>query len=277
VVTPVPASGIAGRRVVPLEGGVNFRDLGGYPTVDGGRVRWGLAFRSGALHRLTAADVAILSRLGLRVVYDLRTDPECDLAPSVLLDGVRFERLAIGGDAARTRELTAPVLEGRPADIASDFLERLYPAMAEAAAPSFGRLLTRLAEPGGLPALFHCAAGKDRTGLSAVLLLSVLGVDEAAILDDYQLSAELYTARQMDKVRLKLGASGVDLEGYHNVYGAPRHAMATLLATLRERHGGVETFLEDEAGVDPQVFTELRARLVEPSAPGASRELAAPH
>lgn len=252
-------------RLVQLEGAVNFRDLGGYRTADGGRVRWGLLFRSGALHKLTAADVATLGRLGLRVVYDLRTEEECDRAPSVLLDGVRFERLSIGGDASRTRELTAPVLEGRPADIRSDFLERLYPAMAEAAAPSFGRLLTRLAEPGGLPALFHCAAGKDRTGLSAALLLSMLGVEEAEILDDYELSAEYFTAGQMAKVRLKLGDSSVDVEGYHAVFGAPRYAMATFLASLRERYGSVEAYLEERAGVSPQVFTELRARLVEPS------------
>jgi protein-tyrosine phosphatase len=249
---------------VQLEGAVNCRDLGGYRTVSGGHVRWGLLYRSGALHKLTAADVATLGRLGLRVVYDLRTDVECDRAPSVLLDGVRFERLAIGGDASRTRELTAPVLEGRPADIRSDFLERLYPAMAEAAAPSFGRLLTRLAEPEGLPALIHCAAGKDRTGLSAALLLSVLGVEEAGILDDYELSAEHYTERQMAKVRLKLGDSGVDLDGYRAVFGAPRYAMATFLATLRERYGSAEAYLEERGGVGPQVFAALRERFVQP-------------
>jgi len=252
----------AERRLVPLEGAVNFRDLGGYRTVGGGRVRWGCLFRSGALHKLTSADAATLGRLGLRAVYDLRTDAECDRAPSIQLEGVRFERLSIGGDASRTRELTAPVLEGRPADIRSDFLERLYPAMAEAAAPSFGRLLTRLADPEGVPALFHCAAGKDRTGLSAALLLSVLGVEEAQILDDYELSAEYFTAGQMAKVRLKLGDSGVDIEGYRAVFGAPRYAMATFLATLRERYGSAEAYLENQGGVDPQVFAELRARLV---------------
>jgi protein-tyrosine phosphatase len=250
---------------VPLQGGTNFRDLGGYRTAHGGRVRWGLVFRSGALNRLTAADLATLDRLGLRVVYDLRGDEERDRAPSVLPDGIRCQPLPIGGTAAKTKELTDLIVEGKLADLPPDFLVRIYDALAEAAAPTFGQLLTWLADPGGLPALFHCTAGKDRTGLSAALLLSVLGVDEATILDDYELSATHYTERQMASLRLKLAGAGIDVERYRAVFGAPRHAMATLLTTLRERHGGVEAYLEDEAGVAREVFTELRARLVQPA------------
>jgi protein-tyrosine phosphatase len=252
-------------RVVPLQGGTNFRDLGGYRTADGGRVRWGLVFRSGALHRLTPADLAALGRLGLRVVYDLRGDEERDRAPSVLPDEVRCEPLPIGGTAAKTKELTDLVLAGKLADVPPDFLVRIYDAMAEAAAPAFGRLLTRLTDPDGLPALFHCTAGKDRTGVSAALLLSVLGVDEAAILDDYELSARHYTDRQMATLRLKLADTGIDVERYRAVFGAPRDAMATWLATLRERHGCIEAYMEDEGGVAREAFAELRARLVQPA------------
>jgi protein-tyrosine phosphatase len=86
--------------------------------------------------------------------------------------------------------------------------------------------------------------------------------EKAALLDDYELSAEHYTEGQMAKVRLKLGDSGVDVEGYRAVFGAPRYAMATFLATLRERYGSVEAYLEDRGGVSPQVFAELRALLV---------------
>ena len=181
-----PPSGAAVARIVALQGGTNFRDLGGYPTAGGGHVRWGRVYRSGALHRLTAVDLATLDRLGLRVVYDLRADEERAYAPSILPDGIRCEFLPVGGTAARTKELTDLFVEGRLGDIPPDFLLRIYDAMAEVAAPTFGRLLTKLAEPEGTPALFHCTAGKDRTGLTAALLLSVLDVDEAAILDDYE-------------------------------------------------------------------------------------------
>lgn len=251
------------QRVIALEGGTNFRDLGGYGTSDGGRVRWGLVFRSAALDRLTASDLVAIERLGLRVVYDLRGDWERDAAPSVLPDGVRCELLPIGGTAAQTKELTDLVLEGKLGEVPPDFLVRIYEAMAEVAAPTFGRLLTALADPDGSPALIHCTAGKDRTGMGAALLLSVLGVDEETIVDDYELSAAHYTDRQVARLRVKLADAGIDVERYRAVFGAPRHAIAALLATLRARHGSVEGYLEEEAGVAPEVFSELRARLVE--------------
>jgi protein-tyrosine phosphatase len=140
--------------------------------------------------------------------------------------------------------------------------------MADAAAPTFGRLLTLLAEPDGTPALFHCTAGKDRTGVGAASLLSVLGVGDAAILDDYELSAVHYTEREIARLQRKLEDAGIDVERYRAVFGAPRHAMATLLATLGERYGSVEGYLQQEAGVAPEVFSELRSRLVE--VPGGS-------
>lgn len=164
-------------RLVTLEGGTNFRDLGGYRTPDGGRVRWRAVFRSAALHRLTATDRAALVRLGLRVVYDLRGEEERDRAPSMLPDGVRCEVLPIGGSAAKTQELTDLVMEAKLAD------------------------------------------------------------------------------------------RGIDVERYRAVFGAPREAMSTFLATLRERYGSVEDYLVGEAGVAPGVLTELRAHLVE--VPGA--------
>jgi protein-tyrosine phosphatase len=265
-VSVAPAGGgpavVAAERLVSLQRGRNFRDLGGYRTAGGGRVRWGLVYRSASLHRLTAADLTTLGRLGLRVVYDLRGEEERERAPSVLPDDVRCELLPIGGSAAKTKELTDLVLAGRLSEVPPDFLARIYDAMVDAAATTFGRLLTGLADPDGVPALFHCHAGKDRTGIVAALLLSLLGVGEDAVLDDYQLSGIHYTEHQLAAVQAKLAGTGVDVERYRAVFGTPRDAMATVLATLRERHGSVEAYLHDEAGVDHQVFAELRAGLV---------------
>lgn len=255
---------VAAERLLTLEGAANFRDLGGYRTADGGRTRWGLVFRSDAPHRLTEADRAAVSRLGLRVVYDLRMDSERSRAPSALPGDVRREVLTIGGAAGRTKEITDLIAAGRLAAVPDDFLVRLYQAMAELEAPAFGRLLTGLTEPDGLPALFHCAAGKDRTGVSAALLLTVLGVDETTVLDDYELSAAYYTERQMARLRARLAEEGVDAERYRAVFAAPRHAMAALLATLRGRYGTVEGYLVERAGVTTGVLAELRARLVWP-------------
>lgn len=256
--------GPAPARLVVLEGGSNFRDIGGYPTAGGGNVRWGRVYRSAALDQLTEVDLATVDRLGLRVVYDLRGEPERQRAPSILPAGITSELLPIGGSAAKTRELTDQLAEGKLAELPPDFLARIYDSMAESAAPIFGRLLTGLAGPDGTPGLIHCTAGKDRTGMSVALLLSVLGVAETDILDDYELSAIHFTEVMI--ARLKSRDSEADVTRYLPVLGAPRNAMGGLLATLRERHGSVEGYLVDQAGVSPAVLDELRAQLVE--APG---------
>src|SRR3954451_18769 len=134
------------QRLVPLEGARNFRDLGGYPTGDGGRTRWGLVFRSDALHRLTVEDAALVGRLGLRVVYDLRRDVERERMPSVELPDGDVHRviLAIGGAAGETREITDQIFAGEFDTITDDFLVDAYLRMAHQDAPTFATLLTGL-------------------------------------------------------------------------------------------------------------------------------------
>src|SRR5437764_15186872 len=112
-------------RWLTLQGASNFRDLGGY-RAGGGRTRWGLVFRSDAPHRLTGADLAEVARLGLRVVYDLRTDAERDRSPSALPASVRRESLAIGGAAGNTSAVGDLLVAGRLGDVPRDFLAGVY-------------------------------------------------------------------------------------------------------------------------------------------------------
>ncbi|CAG6398410.1 tyrosine-protein phosphatase [Streptomyces cocklensis] len=267
-VAPVGGGGalLAAERVMPLEGASNFRDLGGYRVRGGGRTRWGMVFRADAPDRLTAADLAAIGQLGLRVAYDLRTDDERSTAPSALPAAVRSELLAIGGDAARTSPLGELFRSGRAGAVPDDFLQRVYLDMAEQDAPALGRVLTGLAAPDGVPAVIHCTAGKDRTGLAAALLLSVLGADDATVLDDYALSRIYFSERRMARLLPRLAELGLDQERYHAVFGAPRHAMATTLDTLRERYGSLEAYLTGPGGVTPGTLAALRARLVAPAA-----------
>jgi protein-tyrosine phosphatase len=255
---------VAAERLVPLEGASNFRDLGGYRAVDGGRTRWGLVFRSDALHRLTVEDAALVGRLGLRVVYDLRRDVERERMPSVALpDGdVRRVILAIGGAAGETREITDQIFAGEFAAITDDFLVDAYLRMAENDAPTFATLLTGLTDSDGLPALFHCTGGKDRTGITAALLLAVLGVDEQTILSDYGLTNTVYTEHRIEQQRPRFERHGVDIEKFRSLFSAPRHAMESLLELLHDRHDTVERFLVDAGGMAPEVIDELRRLLV---------------
>jgi protein-tyrosine phosphatase len=268
-VSVAPAGGgsavVAAERLVALEGTLNFRDLGGYRTSGGGRTRWGRVFRSDALHALTVEDVALVGQLGLRVVYDLRHDVERSRNPSVLPPAVRAEVLSIGGSAGETKEITERILDGELDGIDDAFMAGVYERMALQDAPVFGRLLTGLTDLDGLPALFHCTAGKDRTGLTAALLLSVLGVDEQQILDDYELTGRYWTETRIARLRPKFEQAGIDISRFQSLFGVPREAMAGTLRALHERHGTVDRYLVDAGEVEPEVLDELRARLVQPA------------
>jgi protein-tyrosine phosphatase len=267
-VSVAPAGGgsavVAAERLVALEGTLNFRDLGGYRT-DGGRTRWGRVFRSDALHALTVEDVALVSQLGLRVVYDLRHQVERTKQPSILPADVRAEVLSIGGDATEQKEITERILEGEIDGIDDAFMEDVYRQMVDRDVATFVRLLTGLTDPEGLPALFHCTAGKDRTGMTAMLLLGVLGVDEEVILDDYVLTNRYWTERRTSGLRPRFEQAGIAIERFQSLFAAPRAAMAGVLASIHERHGTVERYLVEAGGMEPGVGDELRRLLVQPA------------
>ena len=264
-VAPAGGAGIvAAERRVPLEGSLNFRDLGGYRTADGRRVRWGLVFRSDGLDQLTDADLDSLRRLGIRVVHDFRFDLERQRRPSRLPDdgSILVESLAIGGDASQERELLDLIMTGELTEVGIDFMVETYLEMVDTGAPAFGRLLTSLAVPDRLPALFHCTAGKDRTGIAAALLLSLVGVDDQTVLDDYELSTTLRSDVRIEQLRPTLEAAGVVIENVRPFLSAPRPALAAALGLIAERHGSVERYLVDQAGVEAAALETLRRHLV---------------
>lgn len=266
---------VAAERLLRLDGARNFRDLGGYPTADGGTTRWGMVFRSDAPHRLSPADLAVLAGADLRVGYDLRADEERDRAPANLSQSVRRAPLTIRGLAAWTKENSRRFGGDRNDPVPNDFHARMYQAMIETDADTFGRLVTDLAESGSLPALIHCTAGKDRTGVAVALLLSALGVDAATVLDDYELSAAYFTEPLLRRLRARSADADFDVERHRTLYGAPRYAMAATLTVLCARYGSVANYLTERAGVAPEALTELRVRLVQP--PITAREPAARH
>jgi protein-tyrosine phosphatase len=172
-------------RLVTLEAVHNFRDLGGYATADGRTTLWRTLYRADGLYRLTPADVAALEPLGLRTVIDLRSAPELDERGRFPVDAhpVVYHHLPIVDKTWAHSD--APEYERD-----EDFLIWAYQDMLTVGAPNFAKAFEVLAEPGALPAVFHCAAGKDRTGLLAALLLGSLGVSHDDIVADYALTVE---------------------------------------------------------------------------------------
>jgi len=256
---------VAAERLVPFEGTLNFRDLGGYRGLGGRRVRWGMVFRSDALSELTDADLRLLSRLGLRVVHDFRWDVERRSAPSRLPAdaGLRSVVRTVGSPPAGQVEVLDLVMAGKVDDLGVEFMVELYGQMLTEAASTFGALLTSLAEPGQLPALFHCTAGKDRTGIAAGLLLSLLGVPHETVLHDYELSTRYRSNRRISELKPKLEAAGVDVERVRPFLSAQREVLDTSLRVLENEHGSILGYLTGPAAVSRPTIGRLRDLLLE--------------
>lgn len=255
---------IAAERRVPLEGAHNFRDLGGYRTASGAAVRWGRLFRSDHLGALTDADLEVLRRLGVALVVDYRGPHEQATTPSRIEPDGRIRRhdRAIGDGTVEGVSLWDAILDGSLAGFDEADLAAFYLTTLERSAGVFGEVLSMLAEPDHLPAVFHCTAGKDRTGLTAALLLGALGVDDGQILDDYELSNRFRSVIRLGEIRPVLAEKGIDVERYLPLFTAPRRSMAAALAGVRSTYGSIEAYLTATAGVAPEALEALRARLL---------------
>lgn len=259
-VSVAPSAGgpaqVAAERRVPFEGVKNFRDLGGYPTGDGKRVRWGQVYRSDALHKLTDDDFETFKSLSVRLVYDFRSEMERSRYPDPM-DSVVLELVNL-----RSGEDSLQLGPGSTHADAERILRDLYVGMLASSGQHFGRVLRGLADPELLPTVFHCAGGKDRTGLMAALLLSALGVSRDVVLDDYELTARWRTIEEEPELFRLLTSLGVAKEAAASLLGTPRWAMAEALTVLDEEYGGVDAYLRGPAGMDEASVDALRATLL---------------
>jgi protein-tyrosine phosphatase len=252
-------------RHIELERAWNFRDLGGYETVDGRRVKWRRVFRSAGIDGLSDGDLLTVGGLGIRVVYDFRRDRE--LAERLIWferpDAPRRVRLPIGGASATDDEFHRKVMAGEIREIPASRLVKTYLDFSLRYGSHFGIVLRGLAEPDDLPALFHCVAGKDRTGFTAMLLLAALGVPDETIVEDYALTESLRRPGAGDDLRAKLEAIGSRFEDMPGYFGAPPEVMRDVLAHLHETYGSVEGYLDEEAGVPAATVNRLRDLLLD--------------
>jgi protein-tyrosine phosphatase len=246
------------QRLVPFEGPLNFRDLGGYACA-GGRTRWGVLYRADGLQDMTVGDVARYNSLGIGIAYDLRRDSERELRP----DPVPNVQLCV----------TSPILDAgiEPIDRGSvagprggeQLLRTMYANMLTYSASMFGTLLTMIVDD-GRPAVFHCHGGKDRTGLAAALILELVGVDRKTVLDDYELTAKYRLREHQDESFDSLVASGLAPEAAAAVLGTPRWAMVDTLADLDADYGGAAAYLAGPGAVHPDALARFAELLVGP-------------
>ena len=230
----------------------NFRDLGGYQTEEGRSVRWGRLYRSDTLSKLRGDDLQRFSELGIRTVVDLRYPFEIEArgrAPEA--EGMAYHNLSI---------------EHRPywqADVPADvdtvrFLADRYLEVAQDGVVEIRQVLEILAAEDNAPAVFHCAGGKDRTGLIAALVLGIVGVSEEDIVADFAL-----TGLSAERVLSDFLARYPERTYTWPDYGkAPAAVMELFLAELKAKHGSIHGYVTEVLGIDEKTTAALRQHLL---------------
>ena len=239
--------------VVPLQGATNLRDLGGYHTEDGRQVAHGKLFRSAALHRLTDADMLVLGGLGIRSVCDFRGAAEQANAPSRLPDGATHYALCIQPTIGASLRELAENAAATGAD-ASAVLQSAYATYPLEWAPQY-RALFDLVLDGQMPLLFHCTAGKDRTGVAAALILSALGVSRATIHHDYLATNRIWQPDATLANHLTPAARAAMLTA-DLVY------LDTAFAAIAREYPDLDGYFADRLGLDAGKRERLRAALL---------------
>lgn len=237
-----------------LQGASNFRDVGGYRNTDGRLVRRGQVFRSDHLAGLTTDDLAQIERLGIAHSLDFRGVAEYTATPYAIA-GV--ERVALTIEPTVITRMQALVAQGivPTTEETVELMRETYRDFVNRNAATYGRFLKHLLEK-PTPQVFHCTAGKDRTGFAAALLLSALGVDRATIEHDYLLTNQLYKR----DARLEGQGHPHVMKVLWQVQPAFLHAAFEAVDT---QHGGMNDYLHGAIGLSPQELTELQQLMLE--------------
>jgi protein-tyrosine phosphatase len=241
-------------RVWRLEGATNFRDLGGYPGRDGRPLRWRRLFRSDHLAGLTPADQAALRALGLSKTLDFRGESERAALPYEL-PGVEQHSLAI--EPMVSERIQALVAAGRPvtAAVAHELMKDLYRAFVNDRTLQFAEFFDHLLHADA-PVVFHCTAGKDRTGFAAALLLLALGVPRTLVMQDYLLTNEVFRAPPLPRDESLAEAAAV-------LWRVEDHFLETALQAIERDHGGLERYLGQRLGLGRTALDTLARRYLE--------------
>ena len=248
------------RRWLDVPGAYNVRDLGGYRTVDGKTTRWGAFLRADGLHNLSESTKLDLIEYGVRTVIDLRRTFETVETPNALagMEGIEFFHLNMIGDTNPPGYIAPPQDEWTTPEATAD----IYRVLLDKRQDVISETLVALANSKGHTAIYHCAAGTDRTGIVSALLLGLAGVPAETIAEDYALSAH--------GLRLKLLAEGIpdslidedfNLDEPPEIL-APPLAMERTLQHLSNQYGGIEPYVR-HIGLTDAHIADIRNMLRE--------------
>jgi protein-tyrosine phosphatase len=255
-----PAEQSTHQRLLPLQGVQNARDIGGYRTTDGRTVKWDVIYRTAELSHLTAQDKALLEARGLRSVHDLRSVDERRDQPTVWTGEGAPAVTAF--DYSMDLSGFAALFQGDvTADRARDVFAASYPEMLKMQRPQQRALFADLLKGEGV-VLYHCSAGKDRTGIATALILSALGVPRETIVADYELSNLYYRPDPTgaDASDNPQAAAFMQLpEDVRAIFmGVDARYLQAVFDLIDRDYGSVEIYLDRELQVDAADIQRLR-------------------
>ncbi|ACK38977.1 tyrosine-protein phosphatase [Listeria monocytogenes] len=241
---------VISERILPLESVFNFRDMGGYASENGKHVKWGKLYRSSNLVNINANDAALLQKLHIKWICDLRSSSEVQAQPTPAIEGVLNKHIPIG--TAKNEETKLPVTSDTT--IYEPLMGESYRVFVQSV-EGFREIFTEVLEDAkaGLPFVFHCTAGKDRTGVLGALLLTLLDVPEKTIFDDYAI-----TNRYQDDILQEMGgivalfSSGtekIDLETFRPMAEARPEYLEIAFDEMKKQYGSVANYLEKGIGI----------------------------
>ncbi|MRT06105.1 tyrosine-protein phosphatase [Ewingella americana] len=250
--------------LTPLEGGINFRELGGNTAADGRRIKRGWLYRSGSLDSLTPKDCDFLSKVPVAHILDYRDADEVAAKPDVLWQGVQYHHAPANPlsheVSANLEHLTQQTIDAFDPET---FMLELYRRLPFNN-PAYQQLAKLLTQPNGGAIVQHCAVGKDRTGIGSALVLFALGADRNTVLEDYLLTETTlapFRTYMLNKMSIKLNDKALEKFGY--VLSVREAFMDTALKSIDDLYGSTDLWLEKEYGLTAELRQNLRDRYLE--------------
>lgn len=257
------------QRHLALDGAPNFRDLGGYETADGRRVKWGQFYRSDDLAALTDADLEKVAGLGLRLVCDFRSPAEKEAEPDRLpaSSPPAVADLAIGAENFMVKDLRERISSGdlEGLDLRGMMIEGNR-QFATTFSPQYAAMFDRITQAENRPALVHCTAGKDRAGFASAMILSVLGVPRETVMADFLLTNH-YTRRATERQLLLIELFSlfrVDSDALRPLFGVEPAYLEAAFEAIDAQWGDFDTYRREALGLDDAEVEAFRMAVLEP-------------
>ena len=271
VVVPaeLPAEQRTAHRLLNFEGVSNFRDLGGYRTEDGKTVKWGKLYRAANFAETSRADQQVLERIQLHALIDFRSTAEKQEEPNQLPENPGYQIVEIptmdGGDTSVSETIMARFESGDFSDFDPDtFMVEANRQFATTFTPQFREFIGVVQQAGGEPVVWHCSAGKDRTGFAAAILLRILGVPADVVMQDYMLSHDYALAARQKELTLVRVLKGQEAaEKLQVLLGVEEPWLQAAFDTIDQQYGSFDNYVAQALGLNEADIATLQTMLLE--------------